>query len=132
MEVEGFGPKHSEKRHESDISSVVYSRAGLTILINTVAKSGERTVLKVRFNWARGFRYLDEGDLQYYWETQLFTVPQHVFKILSGGWSNGEALQPAVLTVTTALETDEWFIVTTNGCITVLSGAEPTAEYVNA
>ncbi|MFL1455837.1 hypothetical protein ACJO5Y_15490 [Marinobacter sp. GN3S48] len=88
--------------------------------------------LKVHFQWARGYRYLDEGDLQYYWERQEFTVPQHVFKIHSGGWSNGEALQPGILSVSTALEITEWFIATTNGCISVLSGAEPTTEYVNA
>ncbi|TGN37918.1 hypothetical protein [Marinobacter confluentis] len=132
MEVVGVGPKHSEMRHESDISGVVQSADGLTIFINTVTESGQRIDLKVHFQWVRGYRYLDEGDLQYYWKTQEFTVPQHVFRILSGGWSNGEALQPDTLSVSTALEIKEWFIATTNGCMNVLSGSDPTVEYVNA
>jgi len=117
MEVQGFGPKHSIKRHESDIYSVVDSNAGLTILIDPVAENGQRMDLKVHFEWVRGYRYLDEGDLTYYWDTKKFTVPQHVFKILSGGWSNGESLQPRLLNVSTALKIGEWFIATTNGCI---------------
>jgi hypothetical protein len=104
----------------------------LTILIDTVNENGQRADLKVHFEWVRGFRYLDEGDLIYYWETRAFTIPQHVFQVTSGGWSNGELVQPGVLSVSTAIEIGEWFIATTNGCINVLSSAVPTVEYINA
>lgn len=63
MEVKGFGPRHSEERHESDIFSITESKEGLTVLIDTVNERGERADLKVHFEWVRGFRYLDEGDL---------------------------------------------------------------------
>jgi len=132
MKVRGLGPRHSRERHESDIYRITDSKDGLTILIDTVNENGQRADLRVHFEWVRGFRYLDEGDLIYYWETQAFTIPQHVFQVTSGGWSNGELVQPGVLSVSTAIEIGEWFIATTNGCINVLSNAVPTAEYINA
>ena len=131
MEVEGVGPKHTQDRHESDIYSVSDSGEGLTILVDTIDGLGERRDLKVWFKYARGFRYLDEGDLIYYWESGSFNTPHHVYKIKSGGWSNGEALEPGVLSVSVAIEEQEWFVATTNGCINVLSNAEPVIEFIN-
>jgi hypothetical protein len=130
MEVEGVGPNHTTERHESDIYNIFYSKGGLTILIDTISEDGIRRDLRVHFEYTRGFRYLDEGDLLYYMESDKFKTPQHVFRILTGGWSNGENIQPKTLDVSRAVEVHEWFVGTSNGCINVLSDAEPVVEYI--
>ncbi|WP_146168190.1 hypothetical protein [Pseudomonas mangrovi] len=132
MEVEAIGPKHTNERHESDIYSVSDSKEGLTILIDTKDESGNRRDLRVYFEYARGFRYLDEGDLIHYWESKAFSTPHHVFKILSGGWSNGEAVEPGILSVSKAVEITEWFVATTNNCINVLTESQPLIEFIDA
>ena len=132
MEVKVFGPKHSTERHESDIYSISDSKDGLTILIDTIDENGERRDLEVHFDYARGYRYLDEGDLIYYWESKKFQTPYHLYQILSGGWSNGEAVQSGVLSVSIAIEMQEWFVATTIGCINVISSSVPTAKFINA
>lgn len=40
----------------------------------------------INFKSYDGFRYLDEGDLMRYWESDVFSPPCHVFEIESGGW----------------------------------------------
>jgi len=132
MQVEGIGVTHTTEFHESDIYSVSDSKEGLTILIETKDENGVRKDMKVYFEYANGFRYLDEGDLMYYWESKAFKTPHHVFKIISGGWSNGETLEPGVLSVSKASEITEWFVLTTNSCINVLTESQPTTEYINA
>jgi len=131
MEVSEFGPKHTLERHESDIFNISYTRDGLTVLIDTVDDQGARRDLKIYFEGACGFRYLDEGDLTYYWQSEKFHSPYHLYKIIVGGWSNGESIQQNTLSVSIAVEVSEWFIATTNGCISVLSNALPAAEFVN-
>ena len=72
MEVLELGPRHTPERHESDISSITDTEDGLTIIIDTIDEHGRQRNLKVHFNHVRGFRYLDEGDLIYYWESEKF------------------------------------------------------------
>ena len=132
MEVRPLGPKHSTERHESDIFVVTDSSEGLTVLIDTVDSFGSRRELKVYFEYARGYRYLDEGDLLMYWKSDKFITPYHVYELLSGGWSNGERTDPGLLHVSQAVGVKEWFIATTNGCLNVLTDSVPTAEFVDA
>ena len=73
---------------------------------------------------------MDEGDLAYYWATDAFRDNKHVFRIFSGGWSNGETLENGILTISSVTEIPEWFIATTNGCLNVLSYNEPEIQYL--
>lgn len=130
MKVEVFGPKCSSKRDASDIYSITDTKEGLIVLVDLVDEYGNRRDLKVSFYSAQGFRYLDEGDLRYYWKSDVFQEPYHVFKIISGGWSNGEKRQIGILDICSAIKVSEWFIVTTNGCLNVLSNEEPSIEFV--
>ena len=132
MVVEGFGLTHTTEQHESDIYSLVDVKEGLTILIDTVDENGDSRDLKVHFKYANGFRFLDEGDLIYYWQSKVFNSPHHVFKIISGGWSNGESVEKGILSVSKAIETTEWFVTTTNGCVNVITEAQPTITYIDA
>ena len=131
MEVLELGPKHTTESHESDISSITDTKDGLTIIIDTIDEHGRQKNLKVHFSYVRGFRYLDEGDLIYYWESEKFRSPFHVYEIISGGWCNGEVIQPGILSVSEAIKLREWFVTTTNGCVNVISNSPPTVQFVN-
>ena len=91
-----------------------------------------KITLKVFFEYVDGIRYLDEGDLLRYWESEKFRSPYHVYEVQSGGWSNGELLEPRVLSIQSSNGTREWFIATTNGCVSVLCNSDPTLEVHNA
>lgn len=132
MKVESYGPKTIEGNNQSDIYSITYNNEGLTILIGTTDESRIRKELRINFEYADGFRFLDEGDLMKYWSSDAFLPPYNIFEILSGGWSNGEKLEPGMLSVSSSVGTREWFIVTSNDCITVLCNTEPTCEFINA
>ncbi|USD22514.1 hypothetical protein MJO52_05125 [Microbulbifer variabilis] len=132
MKVVAFGPEHTKDKYESDIFKVIDDENGLTITVDTVDVKGSRMYLIVNFEFVRGYRYLDEGDLMCYWESGAFTPPVHVFQVLTGGWSNGEACEPDMLNVSKAIEIKEWFVGTTNGCISILSDAIPTIKSKNA
>ena len=72
---------------------------------------------------------MDEGDLARYDECETLQQEYCVYEISSGGWSNGEAVDDGVLNVAKALGIREWFIATTNFCVSVLSSTEPTIKY---
>jgi hypothetical protein len=131
MDVEEYGPKYWSTRHENDIESIHDSSDGLTIVIDTFDKNGEEKKLKVFFHLSLAYRYLDETDLAYYWESGSFYSHYHVYKINSGGWSNGEATQKGVMEWSRGCNRAEWFIATTNGCINVLSEQEPIIEWLS-
>tara|TARA_R110001599_G_scaffold160532_1_gene348395 strand:+ start:131 stop:535 length:405 start_codon:yes stop_codon:yes gene_type:complete len=127
-----YGLMHDDRRFESDIVSISDSKDGLKIIIETLSEGGYERMMEVSFEDARGFRFLDEGDLHYYFSSGAFSKPYHVFKILSGGWVNGEISQPGMLGVSKAVEIGEWFVVTNNGCVNVLSSSEPNMAWISA
>ncbi len=129
IEAKEFGPTISSERYESDIVDIHFYSEGLDISICTIDHSGGQVDLIVHFEYCDGLRYLDEGDLIRYWESDTFRPPCHIFKITSGGWSNGEVLEPGVLSIRSGDYTKEWFILTANGCMSVLCDKEPTWEF---
>ena len=126
-----YGLKHSQKS-ESDIVNINDSKEGLFLAISTTCELGNDLVLEVSFEYTNGFRYLDEGDLIYYWQSGIFDSAHHIYQITSGGWSNGEALEKGVLSIGSATNSKEWFVVTSNGCINVLSNTVPQVRVKNA
>jgi len=102
------------------------------IQIETVSEDGFRGVLTVVFDTVSGYRFLDEGDLYYYFSSAAFKKPYHIYKVLAGGWVNGEICQPDLLQVSKAMNIQEWFLATNNGCITVLSNCQPNIDWQRA
>ena len=127
-----FGFKHHDSVFVSDIVSVFDSKDGLEIQIETVSEDGFRGVLTVVFDTVSGYRFLDEGDLYYYYSSAAFKKPYHIYKVLAGGWVNGEICQPDLLQVSKAMNIQEWFLTTNNGCITVLSNCQPNIDWQRA
>lgn len=80
------GPKISPVRYESDIYDIHFSSDGLSLSIFTLNESNHQADLMINFKSYDGFRYLDEGDLMRYWESDVFSPPCHVFEIESGVW----------------------------------------------
>jgi hypothetical protein len=114
-------------RQESDIAELSLGCLGLRALVDTNPnESYERLFVENSFRGPRGFRFLDEGDLIRYWESEVFTHGYHLFEVLSGGWLEQETQLQGMLSVTQGMGGfREWFIYTTNGCINVLAVHEP-------
>lgn len=117
---------------ESNITEVIYTRTGLRIIVIAATSMFTNIFLDIHFSNIIGFRLLDEGNLIAYWESEAFNSNHHIYEILSGGWSNGEPIADGILSNREFIGYREWFIVTTNECITVLSGEEPQVrEFTN-
>lgn len=123
LEVKSYGEEYFLEE-ESNIEEIFYTYSGLRIVIETKKGKFVPVLLEVFFRYVNGFRCLDEGDLISYWEGDAFRSSHHVYEVFSGGWSNGEPRQSGILSVS-SIEPREWFIKTTNKCLTVLSGDEP-------
>ncbi|HXG85400.1 MAG TPA: hypothetical protein VNI84_15370 [Pyrinomonadaceae bacterium] len=124
FEVKPFGKKYRFDQ-ESNITDVVYTISGLRITVIAATSMFTDIYIDIHFSSVSGFRLLDEGNLTAYWESEAFNSNHHIYEVLSGGWSNGEALPDGILSSREFIGFREWFIATTNECITVLSGEEP-------
>ena len=125
IEAQPLGNEYRVDGKESDIVEVLHSLSGLRIIVSTWIDSINEALLEVYFRRVQAYRYLDEGDLIAYWQTEKFRIPHHVYEIKSGGWLTGETLDPGILEVAKSFETKEWFISTTNGCMNVLAASPP-------
>ncbi len=118
---------------ESDITDVVYTPSGLRVTVIAATSMFTNIYLDIHFASVAGFRLLDEGDLLGYWESPAFNSNHHVYEILTGGWATGESVANGVLSRNEFINYREWFIVTTNQCMNVLSGDDPLIrEITNA
>ncbi|MEZ9198826.1 hypothetical protein [Shewanella sp. 10N.286.54.B9] len=124
MDAEVLGPKHWSERFEHDVCSAKFSQDGLVIILSTKNENGIDANLEISFEWVTAFRFMDESDMQYYSVLSCLSLNFHVFKILSGGWSNGETRQKGILDASAGVY-PEYLIATNNGCIQVLSGVNP-------
>ena len=131
MEIEAKAIGGKRAGHgESDILEVSDSSLGLSVIVEAYNKNQPDERFKVYFESHRGFRAIEEGDIQRYEKVDTFRQPYCVYQIIKGGWSNGEVCEPDMLNVVKATGTREWFIATTNLSLTVLSEVEPTIESV--
>ena len=124
MKVEPIGPKTTSKYHESDIYKIECGNDGYLFLLDTVNEESQRIDVTIVFDAISSFRYLDEGDLMYYWDNQNFRY-YNLFKIINGGWLDGESMQKGILTLSRGTALNEYFIVTTNSCVNILSYEPP-------
>jgi len=120
-------------RDESDIVEASLGRSGLRVLVEAFPRDTDaRLGIEFHFEVARGFRYLDEGDLLAYWQSKAFASGHHLFEIKAGGWLDQERQRTGMLSTTDAVGSfREWFICTSNGCMNVLSVNEPLIREFN-
>jgi hypothetical protein len=128
IELQPLGDEYRFDGKESDIVEVLSTLSGLRIVVTTWLDSINQTLLEVYFRDHRAYRFLDEGDLLGYWETKQFHSPYHVYEITNGGWLTGELSQSGILDVSKAMQPREWFIATTNGCMSVLAAHPPVLK----
>lgn len=100
--MQPLGDEYRLDNKESDIVEVFCTRSGLRIVVSTWLDSVNETLVEVYFRNVRAYRYLDEGDLLGYWQTEKFRSSHHVYEIAKGGWLSEE--QAGILDVTRALE----------------------------
>jgi hypothetical protein len=128
IEAQPLGNEYRFDGKESDIVEVFDSVSGLRIIVSTWIDSINEALVEVYFRRVQAYRYLDEGDLLAYWKTGKFRTPHHVHEITNGGWITGEKLEPGILEIAKSFGMREWFISTTNGCMTVLAAHQPVLK----
>lgn len=127
MIIDKIGKEYFSKNRESDIVDFQWTVFGLKITISTWKSSEKQIGIEYEFAGFNGFRYLDEGDFLGYWNLPDFKSGFHLFRIIKGGWKSGEVTENGILDVSRAVdELNEFFIATTNGCLTVLAYEKPT------
>lgn len=126
MIIDKIGKEYYSNKRESDIIDFEWNISGLKITISTWKSTEEQIGIEYEFSGFNGFRYLDEGDLLGYWDLNDFKNGFHLFRIIKGGWKSGEVTQSGILDVSRSIDgLNEFFIATTNGCLTVLAFEEP-------
>lgn len=130
FDVEPFGNEYRLDQ-QSDIIEVNYGITGLRLTVIAATTMFTDIYLDIHFDYAGGFRFLDEGDLIAYWESEAFNSNHHIYKVLSGGWANGEPLPVGILSAISSFEEIEWFIKTRNGCMNVLGSEPMVREFSN-
>jgi hypothetical protein len=129
--VEPFGAP-IPRRKTSDLCDLSLGFSGLRIAVCLGEDAhGNDQFVEILFTAPRGFRYLDEGDLLPYWQSGVFDTSRYVvFEIRGGGWAEQEE-QNGMLNVTAAVGTyREWFIVSSNACLNVISAIEPLVRFL--
>jgi hypothetical protein len=110
----------------SDIASLAFDGRELTITLACMrVLSKEIRGLRVCFERASAFRYLDESELSRYWISNEFTRGHLVLEVHAGGWNAEESQVQGIFT-----QKREWLIVTGNGCVSVLCESVPEIEEV--
>ena len=128
LEVQPLGNEYYLEKKESDIVEVFHTLSGLRIIVSTWMDSINEVLLEVYFRSVQAYRYLDEGDLLAYWQSEKVRTPHHVYEITNGGWLTGERLEPGILDIAKSFEMREWFVATTNGCMNVISVVPPSLQ----
>lgn len=124
--VEAFGPPIPTLKN-SDLCEVTFSFFVLRAVVHLGnGEDEEDRFLEIVFKSAGGFRYLDEGDLLPYWSSGAFDNSNHlVHEIKRGGWAEQEAKNGMLNTTAAFGPPREWLIVSSNGCLNVISTVEP-------
>lgn len=127
MTIENMGSEYYSHRMESDIIDFKWtSEFGLKVTISTWRDIEQQIGIEYLFSDFNGFQFLDEGDLLGYWKMPDFRNGYHLYRIIKGGWKSGQITQNGILDVSSAIiELKEYFIATTNGCLTVLAYEKP-------
>ena len=97
-----------------------YDLRNLTVIFDPDAGGA---ILEVVFDVVRGFRCLDEGDLQDLWDDELM-VEHWLFEINEGGWLDHEATRAGFISKDLGLR--EFLVRGHDDCVSVIC-AEPPA-----
>ncbi len=121
IKAKPYGKKYRLDQ-QSDIFELSFGATGLHLIVIAATTMFTDVYIDIHFADVIGFQYLDERDFDKFFESKDINSNHHIYKILSGGWLNGDFLKESILS---ELEPLEWFIKTTNGCMSVLSSDEP-------
>lgn len=115
----------TDPTYESNVTSFSYNEDGLIVIV----ESAQDELYKVTFGeqiWS--FRYMEEGDLTYYWQSRKFDESFILYEVTEGGWLSKEQSPLDILGIARTGWLREWFITTRNFSVTVLSNSQPTIE----
>lgn len=128
MIVQNLGKRYFKERVESEIISLNFSFKNeyvLNIQLETWRNSTKTVQLEIQFDDYTGFRCLDEVDTGYI-SLPEFSSGHHIFKIEAGGWKSDHNGQNGFLAMSSSDDqVSEYFILTSNTCLSVLSRKVP-------
>lgn len=138
MKVQKLGKKYYFNHEmidfrESDITDFKWTEnSGVKIIISTWEDAKKRVQINYQFYKFNGFRYLDESDLLRYVQNSDFHGGHHLYEILEGGWNSGEVVEVGIMDMSKNIkQLKEFFILTTNGCMSILTFEEPKIKEVD-
>lgn len=105
------------------LSDVRYDTDKLAV---TLTCPYERLGAMVTFTEVAGFRLLDEGNLLEFWPA-CAADRGWLFQISENGWFAQESIRSGFL-AGGALNLVEYLVVSTNDCLSVMTGATPTID----
>jgi hypothetical protein len=106
-------------------SEIVRVDYALDRLVITVEDLADRHAVDVIFAETVGFRVLDERDLLEFWPV-CSRSNGWLFRITSGGWLAQETSRPTSLIQHMERVAQEYFVVGTDDCVSVISREPPT------
>ena len=122
-----FGEKYTIEFGTSNLFSLNLSGPHLRVVLYTNRPEDHKSrYLELLFERYSGFWVLDESDVSHYFENPVATSGYHLYKVTSGGWTE-PSVRVESMFLSSGLEGHaiEWFIPTSNDCITVISNSEP-------
>lgn len=103
--------------------TVSFAGAALTI---EVSLADPKLSYRIEFAAVVGYQVLDERDLPPFTEATAKVEKAILFEVLSGGWADAVKAQSPIMGAGFYPRLREWFVVTDDWCLSVLSEAEPS------
>ena len=82
---------------------------------------------KIEFAEVIAYRVLDERELPHFTDAAAKVGKAILFEVLSGGWTDAVKAQSPVMCAGFYPRLREWFVLTDDWCVSVLSEAAPSA-----
>ena len=121
IEVVPFGQTY-EWSNAASITELSYGQSGLRVVVS--APIGSDAFVEIFLPGANAFQVLPNADHLGYWGNQCFETKHLVYKFVKGGWL-ARVGEHYMQVLKTDLNQSEWLIVSTDHCVSVVSGSEP-------
>ena len=124
-------PVHKHKldpNFETNVVSIDYRGSALLVIV----EYSENRFYEIKFEQQiSAFRSMEEGDLTYYWQSNVFNDSCLVYEIVKGGWLSKEGASIDILGIARSEDRlKEWFVPTRNDSLFVLSNTKPKVREV--
>jgi len=107
-----------------DIAEVYFDTNGLRVSVEF-----DDQLRSAFFDYVRGFRMLDEGDILEFWSADDYEPAGWIFEVQDGGWFDLERTRSGFLSYDND-KLREFLVATSNSCLSILALKAPNIEQV--